>query len=1154
MGKNGLFILCFFIFSYFNVFCNTPKFQFIINDGQWEANVLFRADIPGGVLWVTENGLEYQLYNPGIIQHFVSSNARNSQIPYKIVSFDFSRKIAKNEIKVAGKLNHTVNYFIGNDSSKWKSNLAVYSDIYISDYLKNIDFRLYAADNSLKYEYVVRPGGDPSQLKINYQGAKSIHLNNKELVIATDFGLIKEFEPFTYQINGHTKLKVSSSFKKGNDDEILFELGNYDKTKDLIIDPELVFSSYIGSFSDNWSHSATYDQDGNLYAGGTVFGSNYPITAGAFQSSVGGTTRANESTLRTDIVITKYASEGKEILYSTFLGGIESEVPHSLIVNSIGELVIFGTTSSNNFPMLTNSFQSKFNGGTSLLGPPITTNIGFPSGTDIFVSVLSKNGDKLLGSTYVGGTANDGIHDYRVLAIQNYGDEFRGEVFLDKNDNIYIASVTNSGNFPTVGSNFVKNNGSDAVVFSLSKYCNDLLFSTFLGGNDYDAAYGIRVNEKGEIYVCGVTKSQNFPVTTGAFKPTFGGVSDGFVVKIVNFEIVSSTFLGTNQGDIAALIDLDEENNVYIFGLSTGEYPISQNVFNNPKSGQFVQSLDLDLKNSRFSSVFGTGRQIGRVDLVPTAFLVNNCGNIYVSGWGGRVNSQNGFNQNSTTTGLPITENAFQKNTSGSNYYFAIFEKGFKSLLYGTFFGSEAPPNASSERGDHLDGGTCRFDKNGIIYHTACVCKAGDFVSFPIKNAAQEIHNSSNCNMAAFKFNLDGLVANFDILNGSERNPSKICGPVKLNFDNNSLGSTEYEWFLDNQKISTAETIEYNFTQKGKFKIKLVALNSINCNAIDSTFREIEIETFENGVSNDTIVCEGALVQLKAFGGDSYNWANNEYFTNNNSDKVEFKINQSGNFDVDITKGVCTVKKSIHVMVEDLKTDFGVSNNLTICEGTSVKLLASGLATQFIWSSTDMVDSVKKEIVVSPLKSSTYTLKAIYEDGCTPTKNVRVDIDNSVNLDFNYEVTLNCNEPALINFNNNSSGTNQFQWQFGSEPILSSRNISKNSFENSFNGGVILKGISDLGCKFEIEKRIEVANWDGFIPNIITPNNDKKNDNFVVGYPEPRLQIYDKWGKIIFETEKYQNDWGNKVNSGTYYYLLTIEPNKTCKGWIEVIN
>jgi gliding motility-associated-like protein len=1124
-------------------------FVFIKNQGQWPSEVLYRTSIPSGQLWITQKGLLYQLFEAENSPHYSSNRKARESFSTQNISLKFKNvcHFSKKEKVVA----QTFNFFIGQNLNEWKTNVTAFEEILLENVFDGIDFRMYSTDQSLKYEYIVKPGADANQIKFKYEGANETILEKNELVLKTNFGIIKEFQPFTYQSQNNQKKPIKSSFKI-SDEYISFQIAEYDHNQELIIDPELVFSTYSGSLSDNWSHTATYDSKGNTYAAGTVFGVNFPVSINAFQPKSGGTTNQNDVGYRTDIVIVKYSDDGSEILYSTFLGGNESEVPHSLIVNSKDELVVFGTTSSSNFPMTSSSFDQSFNGGTFLNGPPITTNITFLSGTDIFVSVLSEKGDKLLGSTYMGGSENDGIHDFRALEIQNYGDEFRGEVYVDATDNIYVASVSTSSNFPVAGATQTKKSTYDAVVFKLNKYCNKLIFSTFIGGSNYDAAYGIRVDKANNIYVCGVTLSKDFPITSQGFRKTFGGDTEGFIVKIENNILSASTFIGTSKGDLAHLIDLDLEGNVYTLGSTLGEYAVTSGLYQNAKSGQFLQVLSNNLSVSKFSSIFGTGRGFGTVDIVPTAFMVNDCGNIYVSGWGGRVNSENGFNKNSTTKGLPITENAFKKTTSGSNYYFAIFEKGFKSLLYGTYFGSTPPAKADEERGDHLDGGTCRFDKNGTIYHSACVCKTFGFVEFPLKNAVESNHRNGNCNMAAFKFSLDALNAKFDLKDGSKVNPTEICAPTKIDFDNNTVGGETFEWYVNNSKVSTGENINYTFTDSGQYKIKLIAYNKVTCKAVDSTFRTLKVKSFTNTVSKDTTVCPGAQVFMNASGGKTYKWSPAQFFTISTKDSVTTKVQNTQVFTVEIANEECSIKKNIKVNVENTKTDFGATNNSTVCKGNAISLNASGLADRFVWSGEGISDSTKASISVKPSKTSTYVVKAFYPDGCNPQKSVVITVDESVKLAFDFDYKYACHKPSEVIFNNKSSGASSYIWKIGENPETS--DVSFFSVKTNLNTVLTLKGLSNSGCTFEASKNIDLKTYDGIIPNVITPNNDKKNDTFVVGYPTSALQIFNAWGKKIFEDFNYQNDWGNKINAGTYYYLLTIPDGQVCKGWLEVLN
>ncbi len=1131
---------------------NSSPFIFIENKGQWPEDVLFKSEIPGGYLFVKESGLEYFFYDTKALSklHLSNQNKENLKATVqKIRTQSVALKFLEANLPKIRPENVTetkYNYYYGNDESKWVHGASGYKEVWLTNIYENIDFRLYGLGEALKYEYVVHPGAKPEFIKMAYTGQDEIQLNEGQLVLKTKVNSFKEFEPFTFQKNANLKASVKSTFVlKSN--EVSFNIDSYDTSRDLIIDPELVFSTYSGSYSDNWSHTATFDSKGNLYAGGTVFGPSFPITENNVQSETGGT-----GYLITDVVIMKYSADGNQLLYATFLGGIESEVPHSLICNQKDDLIIFGTTSSPDFPTSSNAFQKEFKGGNpNTLA--LTTNIEFFYGTDIFLTVLAEDGSSIKGSSFLGGTENDGIHDYRAFLIQNYGDEFRGEVYVDDNDDIYIASITSSGDFPILGSSGKIASGYDAVIAQLSPDLASLRWSTFLGGKKYDAGYGIRVNSNKEVFVVGSTLSNDLDTTPNALYRDLQGEADGFIAKFKNGLLQAMTYLGTEKEDLGSMIDLDNESNVYIFGLTHGEYPIKGTVYQNPGSGQFIHALNSNLATSLFSTVIGSGNGVGTVDLVPTAFLVNDCKNIYLAGWGGIINKENGYNENSTTEGLPITKDAYRTETTGSNYYIAILEAGAKSLLYGTYFGSEAPEN-DDERGDHLDGGTCRFDKNGIIYHSACVCRATNsgFVSFPMVNAVQPNHNYSNCNMAAFKFDIAGLEAKFDLLEREDRNPEEVCAGAEVSFDNNSKGGNTYQWSVNGEVISRLENPKYVFERAGEYEVKLEAFNVITCAKSDSSFRTVKVIPFDVSVSRDTTICSGTSFHVLAKGGISYKWLPQGLFDNPNVSNPLVTVDSATTLTVEIGDEKCLVKKEIHVNTSDEKGDFIVSKDKTICRGGTITLAASGQADYFVWSSEDFSDSIKNYITLAPEKSSNYFVQAFYPDGCKPVKSIQVNIDNSSRPDFDYRIDYNCGEPFKLVFANTSIGEANYQWMMGDGNSLSGEIPVNYSYKKPGDYEVTLKSKSAMGCPFEMVKKVTIPADDGLIPNAFSPNNDGINDTFVIGISDASLSIYTRWGKRIFETQNYQNDWGKDAAAGVYFYEINLPNSKICKGWLEV--
>ena len=268
-------------------------------------------------------------------------------------------------------------------------------------------------------------------------------------------------------------------------------------------------------------------------------------------------------------------------------------------------------------------------------------------------------------------------------------------------------------------------------------------------------------------------------------KRTYGGAIDGFVVHLspTGSAILQSSFLGTAGYDQAYFVQTDKYDNVYVYGQTSGSYPVTAGVYSTPNSGQFIHEMDPTLSKTVFSTMFGSGR--GTPDIAPSAFLVDKCQNIYISGWGGILY---GYNvPTSSTNGLQVTPGAFQTTTTGADFYFMVLQKGGVALWYATFFGG---PYSH----EHVDGGTSRFDKNGIIYQAICE-SCGGYSDMPTTPGVWSATNKSpNCNNALVKFQFDLLhtVASFLI------NPltSTGCAPFNVTFKNTTTYGQKYKWYF----------------------------------------------------------------------------------------------------------------------------------------------------------------------------------------------------------------------------------------------------------------------------------------------------------------------------------------------------------------------
>jgi hypothetical protein len=605
----------------------------------------------------------------------------------------------------------------------------------------------------IKYDFVVKPEANSELIMLDYEGAEGIYVDKKgNLVIETSIGKVFEKKPYAFQRKGEEIMEVPCQFRvKNNQVQFYFPKG-YDSSLELVIDPTLMFSTYSGATTNNFGYTATFDSKGFLYSGSTAFGTQsgthgYPITPGAYQTTWGGGVggAGNNNNWGVDIAISKYDTTGTFMVYSTLIGGSGDEMPHSLIVNQNDELFIYGTAGSSNYPTTANAFQPNFAGGNDA---NMVNGLGvrFNNGCDIVISRLSSDGSQLLASTFIGGSANDGIN-WAGDTKYNYADEVRGEIIIDKNNNIYVASTTQSSNFPTSGNAFQQNYGGgiqDGCIFKMDNNLTTMLWSSFLGGSSSDAVYALALDYNDDVYVCGGTNSANFPTSSGVIQQTYqGGRTDGFVTHIHKDgnQIINSTFYGSSAYDQVYFVDVDRQNNVYVFGQT--EAPGNTFIFNasyaTPNSGQFVSKLTPDLSSLVWSTVFGTGS--GGPNISPAAFMVDVCNKIYLSGWGGNTNNLASLNNNAGfTSGMEVTPDAFQSSTNGSDFYLMVLEDDASAISYGSFFGG----NTSSE---HVDGGTSRFDRNGRMYQSVCA-GCGGFNDFPIhpNPGAHSAINGASCN------------------------------------------------------------------------------------------------------------------------------------------------------------------------------------------------------------------------------------------------------------------------------------------------------------------------------------------------------------------------------------------------------------------------
>ncbi|MEN8811537.1 MAG: gliding motility-associated C-terminal domain-containing protein [Flavobacteriales bacterium] len=963
--RSILIVLCCTILSFVSKGQDEEHiFLFKQNKGQWNSKVNFKADILDGAMFLENTGITYHFVDKSFIRknHANKNPIAPESVHGHVIKVNFNKANKNPKIYTSRKASHYENYFIGNDSTQWASNIGIFNEVTYSEMYPLIDFKIYEHESNMKYDFIVKPGGNTKNISMEYQGADQVYIENDNLYVTSSLTDIIENKPFAYQIINGKKIKVPCFFKlKKNKVKFDFPEG-YNKNYSLIIDPFLVFSTYSGSTSDNFGFTATYDTLGHTYAGGIVFGTGYPTTVGAYDSTFNGL-----SLNPVDIGITKYSLNGSNLLYSTYIGGSGDDAPHSLVTNDAGELYIFGSTSSNNFPTTAGCYDNTFNGGTNISASLGGTGMQYTNGSDAIIIKLNSIGTVLLSSTYVGGSGNDAITLFGGLN-RNYGDEFRGEIILDANDNCIIATNTTSTNFPVVSGLTSRGGSSDAIVMKLNSNLTTLLWSTHLGGNSVDAAYGVQQDAAGNTFVVGGTTSSNL---TSAQNTNSGGV-DGFIAKYSSTNALLTTrYVGTSLYDQIYFVQIDDFDSVYIYGQSLGNMPVTAGKYNNSGSHQFLQKFNNNINVLNFSTVFGTGNST--IDISPSAFLVNDCGLIYMSGWGGTVNSSG-----STTTGLPVSAGAFQTTTTGSDFYLIVLDENATGLNYATFFGG----NVSAE---HVDGGTSRFDKKGNVYQAVCAGCGGNN-DFPTSIGAYSTTNgSSNCNLGVFKFNINEIKAIASV-------PSVIiCYPSAASFGNNSRNGNTFHWDFGDGNTSSAFAPTHIYSSAGLYNVILTVSDSTGCIKPDTAL--ITVNVFDPAsaiITADTSICPNTNIQLNASGGSSYVWSPAATLSNPFVANPIASPTGPTTYQVIVTNPCGMDTSYVNIGIHSVTST--TSKDTTICNGDTARLLATGGGNYFWTPNSRLINQTSDSPLVFPNSTTQYNVSITTPEGCPTQDSILITV------------------------------------------------------------------------------------------------------------------------------------------------------------------
>jgi len=632
---------------------------FEINQGQSDPRVIFLCRGSGYGLFLTgsDTVLTLTRAEPKTVK------GADNHVASEVLRFKLLGAQARPQVEGMEPLPGKSNYFIGNDQKKWRTDVPQYARVKSAQVYPGIDLVYYGRQRQLEYDFQVAPGADPGAIRFTIDGAQKGTLNaHGDLVLQTPGGSVIEQAPLIYQQvdgrretigGGYEVRRVATGGSNTTQSlAVSFRVASYDHARPLVIDPVLTYSTYLGGSDFDQCYGIALDGSGNAYITGETFSSNFPTTSTAYQTSL--------TSSFAQAFVTKLNATGSGLVYSTYIGGNDGDAATAIAVDGSGKAYITGETSSSNFPTTTGAFQT---------GLPAGPNGG--EAISPFVTELNSTGSGLVYSTFLGGTGQD---------------EGNG-IAVDGTGSAYVTGYTSSSSFPTTTGAFQTSiggsNAYNAFVTKLTITGTGLVYSTYLGGNSYDAGQGIAVDGGGDAYVTGYANSSNFPTTASAFQTSLGGsgIQNAFVTEVnpTGSALIYSTYLGGSSYDEGYGIAVDGSLNAYVTGgASSQNFPTTNGAFQTTIDATSSGNAFVTKVNAAGSALVYSTYLGGNAGDQGKGIALDSSGDAYVTGY---TSSQN----------FP-TASAFQAVLGGTaqnltNAFVTELNATGTSLVYSSYLG-----------------------------------------------------------------------------------------------------------------------------------------------------------------------------------------------------------------------------------------------------------------------------------------------------------------------------------------------------------------------------------------------------------------------------------------------------------------------------------
>lgn len=604
-------------------FAQLPRY-FIANQGQWDENIAYYLQGGGRAIAFAADAVTISLGEAILRTRFVGAEA--------------AQPVGVEEMATK------VNYIIGSDPAKWRTNIPTYGKVAYHDLYPGIDLYYTGENDALKYTLVVEPGTDVSQFRMAFEGTDALRVDETgDLLILLAGGELRDARSYAYQVIGGRRVEVDVAFVLHDSHTYGFAVrGGYDPRYLLVIDPTLEYGTYLGGGKEDQGRGVAVDDAGNVYVVGTTSSTDFPTASPYLGANQG----------YNDAVVAKIdvtQSGAASLVYATYLGGSEGDTGEGIGVDGSGNAYVTGYTTSSDFPTTEGAYDRS-------CGTDGTCNYdGLFVYYDVFIAKLNPSGDDLVYSTYLGGSDSDVIYS---------------DIAVDGTDSAYVAGYTFSADFPTTEGAFDRTCGTDGAcnydaqedeiyqdvfVAKFNPSGSDLVYATYLGGNDRDLGLGLDADESGDAYVAGHTWSPDFPTTATAYQGTHaGGDKDLFVARLNadGSDLVYATYLGGSDLDDCSDIATDGAGNAYVTGDTGSEDFPTQNAYQQTCalgpfgcSDGFVTRIDTTKSNAA-SLIYSTYLGASRLD--HGHGIVVNGSTAYVTGW-------------TTSPDFPTTADAFDR-------------------------------------------------------------------------------------------------------------------------------------------------------------------------------------------------------------------------------------------------------------------------------------------------------------------------------------------------------------------------------------------------------------------------------------------------------------------------------------------------------------